>query len=340
MAGHAVGVVCDATTGGATAETLLNALEPHCALGVHRLPMARLPGLGDLAAARRVLAVCRERRPQVLHGHGAKGGVYARLAAPRAGARAFYTPHGGSLHYAWTSPAGALFLTAERLLLPRTSGLLFVCEYERDAFARKVGLGGRPWRVVHNGLWPEEFHPVSPATHAADIVFVGELRHIKGLDLLIAAIAEASRHLGRPITATIVGEGPDRARFEDAAAVAGISGAVRFLGAMPAAEAFPLGRLMVIPSRAESFPYVVLEAMAVGIPLVASDVGGIGEAVDAEALVPPGDISALAAAIVAILADPEAARAAAAARMARIKGRFRAQGMAEDITAFYRSAGA
>ncbi|HZN29090.1 MAG TPA: glycosyltransferase family 4 protein, partial [Xanthobacteraceae bacterium] len=104
---------------------------------------------------------------------------------------------------------------------------------------------------------------------------------------------------GRRVTATIVGDGPDRAALQAQAAALGLAAQVRFVGAKPARAGFALGRLLVVPSRAESLPYIVLEAAAVGLPMIATDVGGIPEIFgpDADALVPPGDPAALARAI-------------------------------------------
>lgn len=293
-----------------------------------------------MAALRRIAKVVAKIRPQVLHGHGAKGGLYARLAAGRVGAKAFYTPHGGVLHYQWSSPAGALFLMTERMLLNRTDGLVFVCDFERKAFEEKIGLGGRTRAVVHNGLWPEDFSPVRPSPEVTDLLFIGELRHLKGVDVLIAAIAEAVMRKRRSITATIVGDGPDRQAFEQAAEEAGLASSVCFTGAMPARDAFALGRAMVIPSRAESFPYIVLEAIAAGLPIIASSVGGIPEALDASCLVPPGDAAALAEAIARLLDNPALAHNAAERRLEEARIRFDAEEMGTKITRFYRKCGA
>ncbi len=73
-AGHAVGVIADAGTGGDAAEADFSDLARHCALGVHRLVMSRLPGPGDMAALQRIGKVIAETHLNVLHGHGAKGG--------------------------------------------------------------------------------------------------------------------------------------------------------------------------------------------------------------------------------------------------------------------------
>jgi glycosyltransferase involved in cell wall biosynthesis len=290
--GHRVGVIADSLSGGARAEAALAELARSLALGLTRVPMSRQIGRSDVPAAAHVADRALALAADVIHGHGAKGGAYARLARTAHAVRV-YTPHGGSLHYRWGSPVGFVYLAAERALMPRTDLFLFESQYGRDTFCRKIGEPGRRARVVHNGVGAEEFAPVATAAQATDLVFIGELRHLKGVDVLIAAIAKSAR-AGRKLTATFVGDGPDRAAF--AAQAAPLGEAVDFAGALPARVAFARGRLLVVPSRAESLPYVVLEAAAAGVPLIATQVGGVPEIFgpDAANLVSPGDPAALA----------------------------------------------
>ena len=330
-AGHEVGIICDSLTGGAAAEEALAGLAPALSLGIERLPMPRLPGPADWAASRRIRRLLAACAPHIVHGHGAKGGLHARLA--KGAARAVYTPHGGSLHYSWNSPVGAAFLLGERALLRRTDGLVFVCRYEREAFEGRIGRGSCPRTVVHNGLREEEFAPVAPAADAADVLFIGELRMLKGVDVLLHALARLKR-AGEPATAAIVGDGPDAARFRALAGELGVSAS--FPGAMPARRAFASGKIMVVPSRAESFPYVVLEAQGAALPVIASRVGGIPEMLPEEDLVPPQEPAALAEAISARLRDP-GARQRAEERIEHLKQRFSVAAMAEGITEFYQS---
>lgn len=331
--GHEVGIVCDSTTGGGAAEKMLADLTRSCRLGIHRLPIGRMPGIADVNAASAIARIAATARPDILHGHGAKGGVYARLAGSRLKIPSLYTPHGGSLHYAWASPRGALFLSAERLMLRRGSGLVFVCDYERRVFEEKVGLAGLPHRVVHNGLWPEEFSAVPLSPEARDLIFLGEMRHLKGVSDLLEAL-----RLLRPtqsVTATLVGDGPDRPEFEAMAQGLGLADQVRFTGAMPARQAFGLGRVMVMPSRAESLPYVILEAVAAGKPLIATNVGGIPEILPLRSLMPPSDPKALAEAISCALAVPEDRLAQASSLAADAAIRFSAASMCDKIAGFY-----
>jgi len=273
----------------------------------------------------------------VVHGHGAKGGAYARLTAP-ADAIRVYTPHGGSLHYGWHTPAGLFYLAAERLLRSRGDLVLFESAYARDTFVAKIG-APRLARVVHNGVTPAEFVPVEPRADATDLVFVGELRTLKGIDVLIDAMALVARDR-RPVTATVVGDGPDRAALAAKAGALGLDAAVHFAGTQPARAAFAAGRVLVVPSRAESLPYVVLEAAAAAVPIIATRVGGIPEIFgpDSESLVAPGDAAALADAIRGRLRAPDAARDAAMRLRTRVEAHFSAAVMTDAVLAAYREA--
>jgi glycosyltransferase involved in cell wall biosynthesis len=116
----------------------------------------------------------------------------------------------------------------------------------------------------------------------------------------------------------------------------GLGDSVRFLGHTPAREAFTHGRLLVMPSRADSLPYVAIEAGGAGIPIVASGVGGIPEILGPDgAMVPPGDPARLAAAVAAALDDPARARTAAARLRERIGALFSQDAMVDGVLAGY-----
>jgi glycosyltransferase involved in cell wall biosynthesis len=331
--GHHVGLLADSTTGGVQAEATLAELAPKLALGLIRVAMSREVGPSDVVACAHVARRAADVQADVVHGHGAKGGAYTRLARALRGIRV-YTPHGGSLHYDWSSPSGFLYLTSEREMIKRTDLFLFESAYGRDVFRAKVGDPGARARVVHNGVTAAEFAPVATDPQASDLVFVGELRMLKGVDVLIKAIAILARD-GQRTTATIVGMGPDRAAFEAAARSAG--DAIRFVGAKAAREAFTLGRLLVVPSRAESLPYIVLEAAAAGMPVIATRVGGIPEIFgpDAGALVPPNDPVALAQAIRSALQNRPATQALAERLKTRVHDQFSADVMTQAALAAY-----
>lgn len=341
--GHFVGLIADRNATDALTHKRLEDIAPQLRLGLSLIPMSRKPGLGDISALRSVAKVARATEAHILHGHGAKGGAYARLARPLLAlggveCRVFYTPHGGSLHYKPGTLAGTAFRVAERVMGRMTDGLIFESDFARSAYARLVGKGHAPLRVIPNGLKPKDFE-ISPARRdAADFLFVGELRTLKGVDVLLKALAEL---LGtRPVRAVIVGAGPDAAVFKAEAARLGLTGHVTFPGAMPAAEAFPLGRVLVVPSLAESFPYIVLEAGAAAKPLIATNVGGIPEIVAGTdtRLIAPGSVIALVDAMSAALDDPDGAMARANGLCEAVARRFTVGAMTSAVLDFYRQA--
>jgi glycosyltransferase involved in cell wall biosynthesis len=194
-------------------------------------------------------------------------------------------------------------------------------------------------RVVHNGVTDTEFAMVSPAPDATDLVFVGELRHLKGIDVLLDAVAILHAS-GRPVSLTVVGQGSDRAALEAQADRLGLAARVRFAGARPAREAFSRGRLLVVPSRAESLPYIVLEAAAAALPVIATAVGGIAEIFgpDADALIPAGNPRVLADAIQAALASPQETADRAIRLQSRVREHFSVARMTGDVLAAYSAA--
>src|SRR5262249_32733328 len=121
--GHRVGLIAS-TGGGARAEDALARLTEHLALGLTRIAMPRHLGLGHGRAVRKAAQSIAAGAPAAVPGPGARGPAYARLAAAPARAIRAYTPHGGSLHYGRT-PIGLLYLTLERVLMPRTDLFLF-----------------------------------------------------------------------------------------------------------------------------------------------------------------------------------------------------------------------
>ena len=337
--GHRVGVIADSGTGGRAADALLRELEPVLALGASRTSMPRQPGPTDLTALAHVMERIAATRADVVHGHGAKGGTYARLAPNTRRAIRVYTPHGGSLHYSAASLSGRVFLGIERLLTRRSHSLIFESAYSAETFAKKIGAARGVARIVHNGVAPAEFDAVMPIADASDLLFIGELRVLKGVDLLIEAVA-LLRDAGRPVTLTVVGDGPDRDQFVEVAVRHGLDRAIVFAGAMPARQAFARGRVVVIPSRAESLPYIVLEAAAAGKPLIATYVGGIPEIFGplGPSLVPPENARSLADAIRQSLEAPDKAAATASALRSRVAEEFSVDRMVDQVLAAYAKA--
>jgi glycosyltransferase involved in cell wall biosynthesis len=337
--GHRVGIVADRLTGGPHAETVLRELEPSLALGLSRVAMQRQPYPTDVFALTHVMRRIAQSNADVVHGHGAKGGAFARLAFNTRRTVRAYTPHGGSLLFSNDTLAGKIYLTTERFLMPRGDLYLFESAFSADVFSRKIGHPRGLVRIVHNGVMRAEFEPVTAAADATDLIFMGELRHLKGVDVLIDAIAQLRRD-GRNVSATLIGDGPDSEMFHAQVERLKLGDLIRFRPAMPARQAQTLGRVMVMPSRMESLPYVVLEAAAAAKPLIATRVGGIPEIYGpmADALAAPDNVPALARAIVDGLDHPEAAAEAARTLRERVAGAFTVETMVDGVLAGYRDA--
>lgn len=337
--GHLVGVVCDSLTGSDNAIRVLNELSPNLPLGLSRIPMTRQLGFGDVSAMWHVAAAIRQAAPDVVHGHGAKGGAYARLSTSAGRALRVYTPHGGSMLFQPRTASGRLYLTLEKILNNRTDLFLFESGFIERMFREKIGKPAASWRIVPNGVGDNEFANVELSADATDILYIGELRKLKGIDVLLAAIA-ALRDRGLALSATIVGAGASGEDLKRQAAASGLENAVRFLPPMPAREAFALGRIMAVPSRAESFPYIVLEAAAAGKPLIATNVGGIPDMFGplADNLIPPDDRAALADKLNEAVNDPDTTRKRAALLCERVRTNFSLDDMVDGGIEAYRAA--
>jgi glycosyltransferase involved in cell wall biosynthesis len=337
--GHRVGIVADSLTGGERAEAALAEIAPRLALGVHRIPIRREPYPTDLLAWIRFTRLIRSLQPDVLHGHGAKAGAYVRLRPRSKTTIRVYTPHGGSLHYPPNSLKGAFYSRLERALMNRTELFLFESAFARDTYQRIVGTPSGLVRCVFNGVSAKEFDPITTAADATDIVYVGEFRHIKGADLLIEALARLHAG-GKPITLTLAGDGEETDALKAQIERLRLTDAVRFIGHVKPRYGFANGRLLVVPSRGDSMPYVVIEAAAAGIPMVAAEVGGIPEIFGphTDALFAANLVGAMTGAIAAAIDDPAAALERARSLRERIFLHFSQKTMVEGVLAGYREA--
>jgi glycosyltransferase involved in cell wall biosynthesis len=337
--GHHVGLIADSLTGGERAQAALAELAPRLKLGVHRLPIHREPHPMDTVVLGRFMRLVRRLNPDVLHGHGAKAGAFVRMKGASKGIIRVYTPHGGSLHYPLNTVKGALYSRLERALKNRTDLFLFESAFARDTFQRTIGTPAGLVRCVFNGVTADEFDPIVKAADATDIVYVGEFRHIKGADLLIDAVARL-RGDGRPVTLTLAGDGEETEALRAQIQRLGLGDVVRFIGHVKARYGFSKGSLLVVPSRGDSMPYVVIEAAAAGMPMVAANVGGIPEIFGShtDALFAPNIVAAMADAIEIALEDPAAALQRAKSLRERIFLHFSQKAMVEGVLAGYRDA--
>ena len=334
--GCKVGLVADSLTGGPRGEAAIAALAPALALGVTRVPMPRNPSVADLGALRHVASRIGRTQPDVVHGHGSKGGVYARCGRLLSGSKAIvaYTPHGGSFNFHPGSLSHRVYMTIEGAIRPLTDIYLFESAFVQGKMRDDVGATKALQRVVHNGVSKAEFEPVVAAPDADDFLYMGELREVKGSDTLLDALALVHARSARRPRLTLVGAGPDEAALRARAASLGLAPYVTFAGQMGPRQAYRRGRIMVVPSRAESLPYVVLETAAARVPIITTVAGGIAEVFGpyAERLIPFGDVERLAQRMAAALDAPPGELAREADELAAFVAiGFTIEGMFERI---------
>lgn len=311
---------------------------------VHALPLRRAPGAGDVAAARALRALAARRDYALVHAHSSKAGALVRLALPRA-ARLVYTPHCAAFYSAMGSRATReAYRAVEQALVPRTGAFVAVCEWERRQLAGGlVGAGARV-EVVLNGVAP--CSPVEPDPELVSfrgdgrlVGLVTALRVGKDVSTLLAALDLLAREDGDPPRGVVVGNGPLAPLVAAEIARRGLGDRVRLVGfERPSARWLRALDVFALPTDWEALPLSVLEAMHCGLPVVASDVGGVGEAVDdgvTGRLVPPRDPAALARALADVLHREDAGAALGRAGAALAARRFSVTAMADGVEEVY-----
>jgi glycosyltransferase involved in cell wall biosynthesis len=308
------------------------------------LPMRHGVHPSDLAVARRARRYLRDEGPfDVVHGHSSKGGAIARLAALGTGVPCFYTLHGfGADDPTMPRPKRLFYLAVERLLCPATRRVIAVSPEEKRAAVR-LGLGASRVVLVPNGVGASEAAPREQARAALGVTgrdlvvgFVGRLVPQKAPDVLLRAMTRVTAHVPA-VTLAMIGDGPLRQELEALAAGLGIAGRVLWLGERDARQLTAGFDVFAMPSCKEGLPYVVLEAMSAGLPVVGTDTAGLECLVTPGvngAVVPCGDWAALGDAIAEVLRDPARRRRYGAASRQRV-AHFSVDAMVERTIAAY-----
>lgn len=297
----------------------------------------------DLETVRSFAGIVRRVRPDLIHAHSSKAGAIARLARivfPRT--PVLYTPHGYAMVSFFRNAERTLYREVERTLGMLTSRVLAVCEAEAQ-IARTV-TAARRVTVVHNGVHSPhaaggELDPRVAALRSKGPVVctVCQLRPGKGIETLIDAWpAVSARHAGAQLA--VAGRGALRDDLERRVRVLGVADSVHFLGeSVNPAAVLRAADVFALASWFEAFPYAILDAMALGCSIVASDVGGVGEAIEhgrTGLLVPARNPAALSSALIDLIADAELCRRLGASALQAV-GRFNTDAMVRGVLDAY-----
>lgn len=304
-----------------------------------RLLTHRLPPRAYLRERTQYLGWLREFQPAVVHAHGYRADLVAGSAARALGLPRVSTVHG----FTGGDWKNRLYERLQLRAFRQFGAVIAVSRPIRDRLLRQ-GLPAERIAVIPNAWAPAPPSPRGPARARLGlkdtdfaIGWVGRLSAEKGADVFLAALAAGA---GRDAVPVIVGDGRERAALERQAADLGLGARVRWAGMVPQAAAlFPGFDCYVLSSRTEGTPIALFEAMAAGVPIVATRVGGVPDVLtESEALlVPPEDPAALAVAITAVRQDPAAAAARAARAGEVLARRFAPGPWLEQHLALYRA---
>ncbi len=273
----------------------------------------------DLVTLWRIVRLLRRERVTLLHTHTSKAGFLGRLAAGLARTPiVVHTPHGHIFYGYYGRALTALFVLLERIAAPLTDRIVVLTEQEREEhLERRIGRLEQ-FAVIPSGVNLPALRAQAPPREEARrrlslpadcllLVGVGRLVPVKGFDLLVRALPAVAAAFPAA-RLLLVGDGPDRATLEAEAQGLGVADRLVLAGAHDLVVPFlSAADLVVAPSRNEGLGKALVEAMALGRPVVATRVGGIPTVVvDGETgrLVPPDDPGALARAVTELLKDP------------------------------------
>lgn len=301
----------------------------------------------DLGAAGKLAALIQEGGYDLVHTHGVRANLLGRLAARKAGRKVVTTVHS----LLEKDYPGLLSCLANSLAEKATRGLTDHFITVSAALKARLVSGGVPENkitVIYNGIVPQEF--IRPANAEAVrerlglaagtplVGIVARLHAVKGHRYFLEAARQVL--LSRPARFLVVGDGPLRRGLEELAAKLDIAGRVTFTGFVEDVRPYMASLdLLVVSSLWEGFGLTAVEAMALGVPVVATEVGGLPEVVrhgETGLLVPPADAGALAGSIAWMLDHPGQAREMAEKGGKVVREKFTAAAMARRTEELYR----
>jgi glycosyltransferase involved in cell wall biosynthesis len=310
---------------------------------VHDLPLVREPGPSDLAAARALRALDRERGYGIVHAHSSKAGALIRAALPDR-RRLVYTPHCFAFAARFGAPQRLVYRAIEQLAAPRAGAIVAVCEWERREALRRLAGARSVVRHIEYGVEPRGYGRPDRALleFKGDGPLAGMVSVLRPQKDPLLAVRAAHRLLSRgelPGRLAIVGNGPLEGSVRAEIDRLDLGEHVRWFpyrgDVAPYLAALDL---FVLPSAWEALPLSVLEAMSCGIAVLATSVGGVPEAVRdgvTGRLVPRGDEEALAGALRDLLAAPARLRTMGFAGRMAYDPRFRVERMVSEIETLY-----
>jgi glycosyltransferase involved in cell wall biosynthesis len=312
---------------------------------MHAFPMRRAVHPMDAADLWRLGRLIRKLGSfDVIHGHSSKGGALARLAARNLGVPSVYTPNAFvTLDQALPRWQRTFYGQLERWMAWHTAAIIAVSNDEAE-HARLLGIDSSKVHVVPNGVDRPDFPPryevrsrLGIAPHEFVVGFIGRLAGQKAPEVMLDAYA-AAFGANDKVRLVMVGSGPLEADVRRQVDRLGLASRVTLLGDVVGTDVMPAFDTFCLSSRYEGLPYVIVEALACGLPIVSTRVGGVSMCIDPGRnglIVPPDDAPALAAALTSLAADPQM-RERFASHSEQLASSFTASQMVDKTMNVYR----
>jgi len=248
----------------------------------YNIPIVDQPGISDLTNILKIFKILKNKKITVIHGHGAKGGLYARLIGVIHKSKVFYTSHGGSLHKMHGKLKNKIYQFIEMFLYFFTTKLLFESNYSMNQYIKYVHKKTNKFLLNYNSIeFPVDFKNTKLKNIQIDklinISAFGLLREIKGHTELIRAV-KLLKNKSIDLKLNIYGDGPEKSNLINLVQELHLQENVEIHGyTEKVQEKMIASDIIVHPSFFESFGYVPLESLTLGIPTVSSLNGGLKE---------------------------------------------------------------
>lgn len=247
------------------------------------IPILRQPSLSDYKNIMIIKKYLEDKNIDVIHGHGAKGGIYARALGLFTSTKIIYTPHGGSVHSSFGKVQTLFYKIIESLMYFLTDRVVVESKYTDEKYQKILFFNTQKSRKIilnYNGIDCQTIndkYTVKKFNNPIVISSFGMLRYVKGQDILINAVKKLIDE-GLMLRLNIYGEGDSREEYQALIEANSLKKYVFLHGETDQVESkMKESDIVIQPSRFESFGYVLLEAMCVGIPIIASNTGGMSE---------------------------------------------------------------
>jgi len=339
---HGLGVTVDVAVfdnAGRGDRAILEAAAPH----IHDGRVISCRGRVDKSTVATLQEYIAKHRLDLIHSHQFKATAYSLLARRRLPCGLVATYH----NWLYDTAALRLYAALDKRLARYCDAAVGVSDAVAQELRRYVPVDRV--RQIGNGVDAQSYRRLMPRAEAkrelglpADsrlVGFVGRLSAQKGISCLLRAIAALPSALRAAVHLVIAGDGEERCALNDEARTLGVSDRTHFLGSRSDTPAiYSALDVFVLPSEQEAFPMVVLEAMACGLPVIATDVGDTARIVQdgvSGLVVPPGDVDSLRQALSQLLQNPDRAGRFGEVGRERVVRHFSSTQMARNYLALY-----